>query len=130
MMATESLSNTGLPVVETPAVNLEQSTKEIENQRSERGMDHQQLTEPDLEKQVTASFQPDEPSSSNDGTEINKLHTTKSNASEVEYIAGIKMYLALASVTLVAFLMLIDISIIATVRSLSIDKKERRRVSY
>ena len=126
-MATESLSNTGLPVVNTPAINLEQSTKEIENQHSEREMEHQHSTEPDLEKQVTA-LQPDGTSSSNDGAELNKLHTQKSNASEVEYITGIKLYLALASVTLVAFLMLIDVSIIATVRSLSTNSKERRRV--
>lgn len=124
-MASESLSNTGLPVVETPAVNLEQSTKEIENQHSEHEMKHQQSTEPDLEKQVTATFQPDGPSSSNDGAEMNKLHTQKSNASEVEYMTGIKLYLSLASVTMVAFLMLIDISIIATVRSLLVEEYEK-----
>ena len=126
-MATESLSNPGLPLVESSAINLEQSTKEMENQQSGQGMEHQQSTEPDLEKQVTATSQPDEPSSSLDGTAVNSLQPQKTNASQVEYVSGIKMYLALASVTMVVFLMLIDISIIATVRTLSAEEKERSK---
>jgi len=44
------------------------------------------------------------------------MTVTEVGKAEPEYIAGVKLLLVLASVTLVAFLMMLDMTIIATVR--------------
>ena len=57
--------------------------------------------------------------SSNDKTALTTTTTTENNDEEFEheYISGFKLFLVITAVTLVFFLMMLDMSIIVTVRS-------------
>jgi hypothetical protein len=74
-------------------------------------VDHATAPSPaNLDKEVNTSDFSDRETTSDRGTKVPEAVKT-----EHEYITGVKLWLAMASITLVCFLMLLDMSIIVTV---------------
>jgi hypothetical protein len=87
-------------------------TGQEEKERVDHGISSKSTTDSEKDVGILVSSDPEKPPESN--TKV--AEAAEPIETDYEYVTGVKLWLATAAVTLVCFLMLLDMSIIVTVR--------------
>jgi hypothetical protein len=85
---------------------------EEEKERVDHGITSKSTTDSEKDVDISDSSDPEKPPESNSKV----AEAAEPIETEYEYVTGVKLWLATAAVTLVCFLMMLDMSIIVTVR--------------